>query len=270
MGSKIYLLAFLFLTLIACKEQIASVAYAATDVLQLAPPQVQADSLLFKQQARVNVLFNMDGVQIRYTTDGTEVTDNSTIYQNTLVVTEPSEFIFRAFHADYLPSKPVSVRLLKVKQDVSTATVSLEPQPDKNYSGDGAKGLVDLQKGTTQFRGSDQWLGFQGKRIAIDLEFTGGTTVSKVIISALNDHGSWIFLPKSIRVLADGKREIGQVSLSIPTRVESKNLMLLDVPVATGTYKNLELQIDLLETIPSWHQGKGTAPFFFIDEILVE
>lgn len=270
MGSKIYWLAFLFLTLFACKEQTVSDTFSATNILQLAPPQVQTDSLLFNEQARVNALFNMDGVQIRYTADGTEVTDNSTIYQNTLPVTEPSEFIFRAFHPDYLPSKPVSLRLLKIKQDVSTATVILEPQPNKNYSGNGPKGLVDLQKGTTQFRAGAHWLGFQGEQIKIGLRFKKETMISKLVISSLNDHGSWIFLPENIRVLGNDNQQIGMISVPVPTEVEPKAITLLNVPVAPGSYKSIEVYIDLLEAIPQWHQGAGTLPFFFIDEILVE
>lgn len=270
MGSKVCFFVFLFLTLMSCKERQETVAFAASKILQLAPPQVRADSLLFNQQAKVNAAFTMDGVQIRYTRDGSEVTETSMLYENTLIVSEPSEFMFRAFHPDYLPSKPVAVRLLKVKQDVSTATVSLNPQPDKNYSGDGAQVLLDLQKGSTQFRAGNHWLGFQGEQINIKLELEKETAISKLIISSLNDHGSWIFLPKHIKAVADGNKTIGEVSVPIPTAAEPKNIALLDVPVKTGSYKNIEIQIDVLETIPQWHQGAGMAPFFFIDEILVE
>jgi hypothetical protein len=270
MGIKVYFLVFLFFTLMACKEQQETVAYSAAEILQLAPPQVRADSLLFNQQAKVNAEFTMNGVQIRYTSDGSEVTETSMLYENTLIVSEPSEFMFRAFHPVYLPSKPIALRLLKVKQDISTATVSLTPQPDKNYSGDGAMVLVDLQKGSTQFRAGNYWLGFQGEQIKIKLELEKEMTISKFIISSLNDHGSWIFLPKHIRVVVDGNKIIGEVSVPIPTAAEPKNIALLDVPVKTGSFKNIEVQIDVLETIPQWHQGAGTSPFFFIDEILVE
>lgn len=270
MGSKIYVLAFLFLTLFGCKDQRENVAYSATAIFQLAPPQVKADSLLFRKQAHVNALFDMDGVQIRYTADGTEVTDTSPLYENTLDVTEASEFSFKAFHEDYASSKPVSVRLLKVKQAIATATVSLDPQPDKSYLGKGAKGIVDLQKGTTQFRAGSQWLGFQEAQIKIGLQLEKETTISKLIVSSLKDHGSWIFLPRSIRVIGDGNQEIGMVTIPGPTGAEPKNIALLDVPVEPGDYKNIEVLIDLWEAIPQWHQGAGTPPFFFIDEILVE
>jgi hypothetical protein len=246
------------------------VVYSAAEVFELATPRIQTDSLLFNTSATVAAVFNMEGATIRYTVNGSDVTSDAQVYQNPLIVNEPTEFNFRAFHPDYVPSKTVSMRLLKVKKDVSNAKVSLTPEADSNYPGNGGKGLVDLQKGTTQFRAGNHWMGLQGEQIKIVLDFENETTISNLIVSSLNDHGSWIFLPKEITVFGDGKEKIGSISLPMPTAVEPKGISLLDVPVLTGSYKSIEIQIDLLETIPQWHQGTGTAPFFFIDEILVE
>lgn len=253
----------------SCKEN-EVIVYADTQLFELAPPKVIVDSLLFNSRAEIRSTFTMDGAEIRYTKDGGEVTRKSQLYQNPISITEPSQFTFRSFHPDYLPSKSVSTRLLKVNKDVSTAKVTLMPQPDSNYKGSGANGIVDLKKGTSQFRDGDAWMGFQGKQIKILLEFETETPISKLTISSLNDHGSWIFLPKSIRVLDTKKDKIGQVSVIVPTEAEPKDISLLDVPVIKGEYKSIEVQFDLMEEIPQWHQGKGTAPFFFIDEILVQ
>ena len=253
----------------SCKEK-EIVVYAAAEIFELADPKIEVDSLLFNTSAKVSAVFNMEGTEIRYTTDGSEVTADALLYQRPLTVNEATEFSFRAFHSDYVQSKVVRTRLLKVKNDVSTAKVSLTPQADSNYRGPGAKGLVDLQKGTTQFRAGTHWMGFQGDQIRILLDFENETSISKLIVSSLNDHGSWVFLPKSIRVFTDRKEQIGRMSIPLPTAVEPKSISLLDVPVIAGSYKSIEVHIDLLETIPQWHQGKGTVPFFFIDEILVE
>ncbi|MFD0797474.1 chitobiase/beta-hexosaminidase C-terminal domain-containing protein [Maribacter chungangensis] len=269
MRSTLYAIVCFCVVLSSCKEK-EVVVYADSNIFELAPPKISVDSLLFKSNARLNAIFNMEGSEIRYTTDGSEVTRKSPLYQQPIAVTEPSEFKFRSFHPHYLPSKSVGTRLLKVQKDVSTAKVTLTPQPDVNYKGSGAKGLVDLRKGTTQFRAGDYWMGFQGKQIRVLLDFEKETFLTKLIVSSLKDHGSWIFLPRSIRVFANKKEEIGMVSVSVPTTTEPKGISLLDVPVTAGNYKSIEVHFDLMETIPEWHQGKGTAPFFFIDEILVE
>jgi len=254
----------------SCNQKEVKIGYAASELFELATPQLKIDSLLFNKTAKLEAVFNMEGAEIRYTKDDSEVSTDAMLYENPLVVTDASEFRFRVFHPEYIKSKEVYTRLLKVKEDVSTAKVRLAPQADKNYKGDGPQALVDLKKGTTQFRAGNHWLGFQGKQVRVSLEFEKETAISKLIVSALNDHGSWIFLPTAIRVFGDGKAEIGSVSIPLPTEVEVKDVALLDVPVPTGLYKSIEIHIDLMEAIPEWHQGQGTAPFTFIDEILVE
>src|SRR6056297_308516 len=253
----------------SCKEK-EVVTYADTQLFELAPPRIQVDTLLFNTSAEITATFVMDGAEIRYTTDGSEVTPEAPLYTNPIVVSQPTAFTFRSFHSDYAPSKAIGTRLLQVKQDVSAAKVTLTPQPDANYQGSGAKGLVDLRKGTTQFRAGDYWMGFQGRQISILMDFETEITISNLIISSLSDHGSWIFLPKSIRVITDQKEEVGTVSFTEPKAAAPKGISLLDIPVTKGAYKSIEVHIDLMEAIPQWHQGKGTAPFFFIDEILVE
>jgi hypothetical protein len=253
----------------SCQDK-EGVMYADTQLFELAPPRIEVDSLLFNNSAEITATFVMDGAEIRYTIDGSEVTPEALLYTNPITVSQPTAFNFRSFHSDYVPSKETGTRLIQVKQNVSAAKVTLTPQPDANYKGSGAKGLVDLRKGTTQFRAGDYWMGFQGRQIRILLDFETETTISNLIVSSLNDHGSWIFLPESIRVFANKNEEIGTLSLVEPTAAEPKGMSLLDVPVTTGDYKSIEIHIDLMEAIPHWHQGKGTAPFFFIDEILVE
>mgnify|MGYP001043927995 CR=1 FL=1 len=265
----IYSLVGVAMLLSSCKDK-EVITYADTQLFELAPPRIQVDSLLFNNSAEITATFVMDGAEIRYTTDGSEVTPEALPYTKPIKVTEPAAFAFRSFHSDYAPSKEIATRLFKVKQDISKAKVTLTPQPDANYKGSGAKGLVDLRKGTMQFRDGNYWMGFQDRRIRILLDFETETTISNIIVSSLKDHGSWIFLPKCISVFADNKEEIGMVSIAEPTAPEPKSISLLDVPVITGAYKSIEVYIDLMETIPQWHQGKGTAPFFFIDEILVE
>jgi len=268
MQNKIVYLLCCCIFLFSCKE--ASVAnYASGKVFQLAPPKILVDSLLFATTAQLEAEFDMPDAVIRYTTGGYEVTASSKLYTKPITVKEASKFTFATFHSEYQKSPEVQIWLTQIKQNVSDTKVTLSPEPHPNYPGDGAQVLVDLQKGTTQFRAGKQWLGFQSKQVIVQLDFEKEISIEKLLISSLNDHGSWIFVPQAIHVSSNDK-EIGFLTLKVPAEVEPKQIKLLDVPVINGTYKTITIQIDLMEAIPEWHQGKGTAPFFFIDEILVE
>ena len=268
MYSRLFHICCLSLLTVSCQETKVD-NFASASVFRLSPPKVQADSLLFAETAELKAHFAMSDAIIRCTDDGSEVTKTSQIYTQPIQVTEASEFAFRTFHPDYQKSAEIRTRLIRIKQEVSNANISVDPDPHPNYPGQGAKALVDLQKGTTQFRAGNQWLGFQDNQVTVRMDFKEEISISNLIISTLNDHGSWIFIPKAIRVFFN-KEQIGELSVKVPTAVEPKQIELLDVPVSKGRYTNIEIQVDLVEVIPEWHQGKGTTPFFFIDEILVQ
>ncbi|MGB3149145.1 MAG: chitobiase/beta-hexosaminidase C-terminal domain-containing protein [Maribacter sp.] len=270
MSRKIAFIVVFYVLLYSCKEaKDTKFVYTTEDIFELAPPRIEVDSLLFRNSARVSAEFNMQDSQIRYTTDGSPVTESSTLYTEPLRVDGPAKFVFSSFHPAYKKSKEVHTRLIQLKYNVSNAKVTLKPNPHSNYEGNGAKGLVDLKKGTLQFRGDKNWLGFQSDQVLIRLEFNEETPITKLVVSSLNDHGSWIFGPKGIEVRSNGLK-IGELKRAVPQEMEPKRLKLLDISITEGTYKNIEIQIDLIEVIPDWHQGKGTVPFLFIDEILVE
>lgn len=270
MLKKLTLYIVVAVLLCACKQNTKEeVLYASDKIFELAAPKITVDSLLFTKSAKVSASFNMADAEIRYTTDGSPVTNTSDLYTEALNIEKATTFAFRTFHSDYQKSEEIYTRLIQLKRNISNAKVTLEPNPHPNYSGNGAQGLVDLQKGTLQFRGTNAWLGFQSDQILIKIDFDEAIPISKLIVSTLKDHGSWIFAPQAIEVRSKGKK-IGGLTYDTPLGMEPKQIALLDIAIKEANYKSIELKIDVMDAIPAWHQGKGTVPFIFIDEILVE
>ncbi|MFS4456712.1 chitobiase/beta-hexosaminidase C-terminal domain-containing protein [Maribacter sp. 2304DJ31-5] len=268
MINRILFILFFACAILSCKEEVSN-DFAPTRTFKLAPPQFVVDSLLFKESARIEVDFDLADAQIRYTDDGKEVTENSNLYQHPLSTDTSALYTFRAFHPDYQKSDAVYVKLIQIKNDISGTAVTVAPDPHSNYLGKGSNGLTDLQKGTIQFRKGKEWSGFQTKEIKINLNFEKAILISKLTVSTLRDHGSWIFSPRSIIVLTNGKK-LGELMLAPPKNGQSTQTEFLEIPIIKGKYKTVDVQIHSLKKIPEWHQGKGTVPFFFMDEILIE
>ncbi len=224
---------------------------------------------MFSKDARVEADFNMQGSTIRYTKDGGDVLETSLAYSKPISVTNSSKYRFKAFHPEFKESSEILVNLIKIGHNVSDAKITLSTEPHPNYSGKGASALVDLKKGTTQFRDGKQWLGFKDDELRVQMDFKKDISISNISISTLKDHGSWIFLPVSVQIISDNKM-VGETTLNAPVNNEPKQLEFIEIPISKNSYKNIEIRIELMEEIPEWHQGKGTKPFFFIDEILVE
>jgi len=50
--------------------------------------------------------------------------------------------------------------------------------------------LIDLRKGTLNFRAGQFWSGFQSEEVVVRLSFEQATEVEKIYLSLLSDHNS--------------------------------------------------------------------------------
>lgn len=262
-------IAFLLLLLFSCstaKETTGELTPRIT--FQLAKPQCRVDSVLFVNSATLYLELDYPGVTIRYTGDGSEVSANSRRYTGPIRINDSGVINARAFHSDYLSSETISRQFRRVNGATKNAKVEVRPEAHSAYPGNGARSLADLQKGGLGFRSDNRWLGFQSDTVLISLALEEATAVSSVTLSVLEDHGSWIFLPQRVEVLIDGKtvarREWpGAASAGNPA------LKFLEVPLTSATTNNIQVRVANWHSIPDWHPGSGTPPWFFIDEVLI-
>lgn len=257
---------FIVLTILSCSTK--KDGYASSASFRLAAPQLNADSVLFKNSSEVSLQFAFPGSQIRYSLNEGDVTKNSDIYTGSFKLFRSTFIKAKAFHPDFKPSDQTELQLLHIKNDIHDATISIKPAPYSNYAGNGSNALVDMQKGTIQFRDGKKWLGFQSGTVGIDLKFNKEKAFSKVVLSTLLDQNAWIFLPKRVTVFS-GNHEIGSVDIEKADEKQSTKLKFIEIPVKPDSYPGIRLVVYSLDKIPEWHQGKGTQAWLFIDELLI-
>lgn len=267
LGMRTIIILLLLTVLGSCTS--GNKTYEASGTFQLAPPILSVDSVLFKNSATMRLHFGSPESQIRYTLDGKDVDSNSPIYTTPIVVTQAAIVKAKAYHPDFRASDQVSLAVEKLVHDISQATVALTPPPHDNYKGSGAQGLVDMQKGGSQFRGNDAWIGFQANPVTITIALKKGLELSTIKVSYLQNQSGWIFGPQKIEVLS-GAEILGETFIENAEEPRGDRLAMITVPIKKGTYAQLKLQVYPIDEIPQWHQGKGSAPWLFLDEILVE
>ncbi|PWL39487.1 hypothetical protein DKG77_01220 [Flagellimonas aquimarina] len=261
------LIFFFSLTTLSCQSK--KPIFLNESAIQLSLPIVHIDSSLFRNSALVKVDLAYDNAILRYTTDGSNVTENASSYGAPLKITTTTHLKVRAFHKDFKPSEELAMVIRKMSKDISNAAININPGPNENYKGSGENTLIDGLKGTVNFRNGAKWLGFQENEIVVDLKFSEPILVEKLIMSVLQDQGSWIFLPASISVKSK-KGNIGAIELNSGDEAKSKTMDFIEVPVQKEKYSELTITISSLKEIPGWHPGKGTLPWVFVDEIIVE
>ncbi|MEM8764394.1 MAG: chitobiase/beta-hexosaminidase C-terminal domain-containing protein [Bacteroidota bacterium] len=259
---------FIFLNTTA-SGQSKQVAFLTNSSLKLAPPIIQVDSLLFKNSAWANILLRQDGAVLHYTLDGSKVSIDSPKYESPIELYETTQLRAKAFHTNYQPSETISLTARKIQKDLRTTEIRTQPNPSEAYSASGAKTLIDGQKGSFNFRQGNLWLGFQESEISVSLNFEQPMEIQKVVVSVLNDQDSWIFLPQKFMVLASGKT-LGSITLDGCHEKQLKHADFVEIVIPPDSYSELTVKIAPMVGIPEWHAGKGTTPWTFIDEILIE
>ncbi|PCE66498.1 chitobiase/beta-hexosaminidase C-terminal domain-containing protein [Sediminicola luteus] len=234
----------------------------------LAPPQLWASSQLFTDSVQVQLQLDYPDVQIRYRTDGQEVTESDALYNGPLTLTQSSQIMAKAFHPELQSSDYVSMTVDKIRYDIRTAIIQTSERPHESYKGLGPSGLVDLKRGSTAFRGNSAWMGFQTDSLQLILRLKSPLEIEEVKVGFLEDQGSWIFGPSHIVVFHKGDA-VGAVLYKEAASSQAKEVALISIPIEKGTYTELSILIQPLASIPDWHDGAGTTPWLFLDEILI-
>lgn len=248
-------------------------AFADSNTFRLSDPSIQSGEAFFEQTTSLILSHGLGGAQLHFTLDGSDPTSDSPVYLNPVPINKTTEFKVRAFHTNFLESNIISKQFIKLPPPIPVKQIDMNRKPNENYLGKGSKGLIDRQKGSTNFR-THHWMGFNGGDLEIEIELVDPHSLGSLTFSLLSDQGSWIFLPQMITVQAskDGVEyfEVTKQTLEGTAEGAKPKLEFIKIPMRETKTKFLKIRITSEEAIPDWHPGKGTAPWLFIDEMLME
>ncbi len=254
-------------------QTLTKTSFADANIFTLSDPSIHNGTAFFEKKTSIDLSHGLEGAQLHFTIDGSEPTIDSPVYQSPIQINKTTLFKVRAFHTDFQKSNIVSKQFIKLPPPIPIRQIDMNRAPNENYPGKGSKGLFDRQKGSTNFR-TQHWMGFNGGDLEIKIELVDPHSLESLTFSLLSDQGSWIFLPRIITVEAskDGKEYFEVITQELEGTIKGSkpNLEFVRVPTNETKTKYLKIRITLEEAIPDWHPGKGTAPWLFIDEILIE
>lgn len=235
---------------------------------QLVAPQIQTDSVLFRNSTLINLELDFPETAIYYTLDGSEVTRSSNKYNGPLTIGKSSVLLAKAFHSECQASEIQKRSFFKVSDVFEGATFIIDPLPDSRYSGEGVQSLTDLRKGGLQFRGDNRWLGFKIDTVEIRINFLGKKRIQSLTISTLANEIGWIFLPGKVELISNEKQFADWDKATLENASET-GLHFLKLEFPERELEGLTVRI-LSDPLPEGHNGYGGVAWFFVDEIFVE
>lgn len=151
--------------------------------------------------------------------------------------------------------------------DILGTQIDLITPPNKNFDHNGSLNIVDGIQGAIPWKG-DQWLGFNEGKVELIIELDSVAILRNFNIGFLNQKGSWIYLPESMKVSVSIDKSNWKLIQDVP--IEGNENIEREKHLLNTYGKFIKVEIFPLEKIPVGNGGAGTKPWTFIDEIQID
>lgn len=238
---------------------------------RLKAPAILAERDLFKDSLLVELKMNFNKVNIYYTLDGSEPDSTASLYTEPIRLEKTTILKTIAQKEGWESSEVATKQFASVKY--TPVQIALKKQPKEKYKANGAKSLIDLQKGSTTFT-DGLWLGYEKEHLTATLDLGKSVPVSAVTVGALEAPGSYIFYPKGMKIALseNGKQYREIIAKKYPIATENKPTETTNFtesfPEQLTRFVRVTVESNLVN--PEWHPAPGAPCWIFIDEISVE
>lgn len=243
--------------------------FVQAETVQLSKPTVRVEQYFFEEETTLYLGALQEGTVVRYATGNDSLHAASPAAKQSMTVDESSTLRFQRSGGGFIPSEEVVVEVLKLRPEKTSLTAASFASPPYNNTPQAA--LTDRKKSSMDFR-NDDWVGYQKETVTYVLAFPSAQ-VTGITLSCLEDQGSWIFAPSSLKatfydVAGNVLKVVTKWYLAELPR-PSKSFRFLTLTTRQLRAASIKLEVESLSTIPNWHPGKGTTPWLFVDEVLL-
>lgn len=243
---------------------------AGQEPLKLNQPELRNTVSVFKNDMQLVLRHRIRGVQIRYTTDGSAPDSvNSPIFKDSLQLTENTIVRAIACKPGWYASDPVQYSFSK--STYRPDSISLFNQPEGQYIGNGAKTLMDAEKGDFNY-GNGKWLGYNSRPMDAIVVFGEPVSLKTVTFSTFKHLDAYIFPPEQIEVWGgtdkDNMHLLKKLAPPPGKKGEAASFMTYDCSFPEAKVSCVKIVLKPVAKIPQWHPGKGNRGWVFVDEVL--
>ena len=242
----------------------------SSERLKLTTPLINnPEKTIFNDSESLVLRHPMPGVSILFTLDGNDPdTTSSKVYQKPITITGPTKVKARAIMPGWYASE-INEWVL-YSSGIKPSEAVLLSNPDPKHALQGGESLIDGNKAESNNL-MVNWLGFRNNSCKVRFRFNQADSISTVVLSMANNHGSYIFPPESVTILGGNDtnhlKPIGRLMPAQPAKYGKVGNQAYSVPVKKGIYKYILVEVNPVISLPLWHSGKKERGWIFIDEV---
>jgi beta-galactosidase len=246
--------------------------------IMLPTPEIKAemngnvDFKIFNEPLTITLSCSEPNVEIRYTLDGSEPNEKSTLYKKPFTIEQSCMLKARTF-AKGKEQSFVAVRCFEYHPIKNTTFVT---PPVERYSKNADIALMDGKKGVAGDYYND-WLGFNGDNMEATIELTKPLDINVVKVGVCHEPNDWVMWPKAVWVSfsEDGKNftEWKFAELPVfdrPDRMLGLGRVEARARVAAKKVKFIRVKVENQGVLPDWHPYAGEKAWIMVDEVTVE
>lgn len=244
-------------------------------LIKLNPPRLLNKSRVFRDSISLELFHPVNGVNIRFTTDGSEPDSlASNLFANNSAVTQTVAIKARAFKKGWLSSESATVYVYRRSHQPDTA-ILLSPL-SRVHPANGAQTFFDGELGTFNANSpawANNWAGFIRNDMDLLVTFDSPKRVSSVSFNTLIEPETSIFPPETIEIWGgasvDDLKLITRKRMALPTAYRKPYIQLYDCDFDSHEVSCLKIIAKPVMKLPLWHKNKEKPALLLIDEILI-
>ena len=254
-------------------EFIAGFDGGTSEPIKLNPPQLKSNSTIFNQSLVLQLKHPIKGVQIRYTTDGTEPDSvKSPIFTNQALFDQPATIKAKAYKEGWFGSNVATFDLYKRTYIPDSVNLLLPLNPV--HQAEGAHTFFDGKLGTFNANSpawANNWAGFKKNDMALVSEFSKPVSLSSVALRIMVEEETGIFPPGTIEIWGGANRQNMKLITTLrpdqPIKKSPPVLKAVTCRFSPQTVSCLKIIAKPLSQLPDWHANKGKPGLLLVDEV---
>jgi hypothetical protein len=243
-----------------------------TATYTLTSPIIVTPTGIFEPPVMLELKHGIQGVEIRYTLDGSEPdSSKSTVYKQPIPLDSSIKLKAKAYRQGWHSSTVAEATF--VRKGFEIDSIQILSLPDSNFNPGNAGILHDEIIGNPINFKSKKWFGYFKTEGSFLITLKNTVEAKELWLAVADGSNSILFPPKTIEIWGGTDKThlkfLGKTAPGMPSKYRPSGINYIQARFDPTTIRFLKLIAQPVLSMPTWHNSKGKPARMLISEIVV-